>query len=268
MSPVEFPKIRVLLAGEGFPEPWREHVARTIGGDVFDVISLLGSADAGLIGFESDHSIRLRKAIADDEHLRLSLIHSDRVPGILHFDPCHRFLESSGAGELLITADRTIPLIRYNTMDVGGILSGNVVEGVQLNQSSRQSKNDLPLVYLFGRGAKSATIYGANIHAEWIQEFLVESSVQAHTSGRFQMETIWLPNCDQQLSVRLELVKDFRAIGDEAAKWAQSLAGLLRLRSTEYFRISEEYGARALPVVTLHDYGCAAYFPPTQKKCS
>ena len=268
IRPNNFPRIGVLLAGEGFPESWRDHVAGAIGGDSHDVISLLGSADAGLIGFESEQSIALRKSMVNDESLRRSLLHSDRVPGVLHFDPCHRFLEASNSGQLLLTADRTIPLIRYDTMDVGGILPSSVLQDILPTQRDDQAKVNLPLMYLFGRGTKSATLYGANIHAEWIQEFLVESRVSECTSGRFCLETGWLANQNQQLVVRFELAREFNPIGNEDAAWAESLAKLLRSRSTEYARICQEYGERADPKITLHPYASSEYFPAIQRKCS
>ncbi len=265
---VNFPKIRVLLAGEGFPEPWREHVAESIGGDVFDIISLLGSADAGLIGFESNQSITLRRAITNDAALRQVLVRSDRTPGILHFDPCHRFIETTQEGRLLLTADRAIPLIRYDTMDVGGILSNCDDQITAVKSAAGDPIAQWPLVYIFGRGSKSATLFGANIYAEWIQEFLVSGNLRAQTTGRFQIETTWLPNADQQLLVRIELGEGLNPSGQEPRDWAQSLAQLLRLRSSEYTRICEEYGDRALPAVSVYRYGSPEYFPTIQQKCS
>jgi phenylacetate-coenzyme A ligase PaaK-like adenylate-forming protein len=259
--------VKLFLAGEGFPETWRSHVCDRIGGRPEAAVSIFGSADAGLMGFETPRSIALRRVAAADERVRSRLFSQDRVPALLNFVPTHRYFESV-EGRLLLTADRAAPLIRYDTSDYGGVLPSGAIEEVLGSRSSGLAADgwechSLPLVYVFGRGRMSATLYGANIPGEYIQEFLVHPQVAPLVSGRFVLETTYTETFAQQLRVRVELV-DGAAAETAPAAWAELLADTLRRRSAEYARIWQEYGEAVAPVFTLHRYGNPEHFPTTQ----
>lgn len=263
-------RVKLFLAGEGFPEGWRDHVVGLTGGRPEDVVSVLGSADAGLIGFESPGSIAARRLAARDGRLRAALLPGERVPAVLNYVPTHRYFEAAD-GQLLLTADRTLPLVRYDTQDEGGILTaGEVSAAVRVTDPALAAWppaggwrcGTLPFVYVFGRGRMAATLYGANVPAEYVQEFLVLPAVAPHVSGRFTLETAYTPGHDQQLRVRLELAEGVVA-GATPREWAALLADTLRGRSSEYARIWREYGERAVPDIRLYPYGDPDRFPTT-----
>jgi phenylacetate-CoA ligase len=259
--------VKLFLAGEGFPESWRSHVCDRIGGAPEAAVSIFGSADAGLMGFETPRSIALRRAAAASEPVRSRLFSQDRVPALLSFVPTHRYFEPAD-GRLLLTADRAAPLIRYDTCDYGGVLPSRAADelvGSGTTQTESWECRSLPLVYVLGRGRMSATLYGANIPAEYIQEFLVHPQVAPAVSGRFVLETTYTETFAQQLRVRIELVD--RACAETApAAWSALLADILRRRSTEYTRIWQEYGEAAAPVFTLCQYGDPEHFPANRIK--
>jgi phenylacetate-CoA ligase len=266
VGPPEMP-VKLFLAGEGFPESWRSYVCTRIGGGPEAAVSIFGSADAGLMGFETPRSIALRRAAAADERVRSRLFSQDRVPALVNFVPTHRYFESV-EGRLLLTADRAAPLIRYDTADFGGVLPSDAIDEVLGSDSPELIAEgweccSFPLVYVFGRGRMSATLYGANIPAEYIQEFLIHPQVAPLVSGRFVLETTYTETFAQQLRVRIEMVDGTPAEIAPGA-WAGLLADTLRRRSTEYARIWQEYGETAAPLFTLHRHGDAEYFPTTQ----
>lgn len=235
-------RVGLFLAGEGFPEGWRDYVAGRAGGRPEDVVGVLGSADAGLIGWETPRTVALRRRAAGSAAVRDALFPGDGVPAVLSYVPTHRYYEAVG-GRLLLTADRAVPLVRYDTQDRGGLLPA----GAAPPAAGGWVADALPLVYVFGRGRLSATLYGANVLPEYAQEFLVSPAVAPLVTGRFELETVYTAAHDQRLRLRVEL-RDGAGPGCEAG-WAAGFAALLRQRSSEYARIWREYGERALPEV-------------------
>jgi phenylacetate-CoA ligase len=259
--------VKLFLAGEGFPEGWRSYVCDRIGGGPDAVVSIYGSADAGLMAFETPRSIALRVVAAGDAQVRSRLFSQDRVPAVLNFVPTHRYFESC-EGRLLLTANRAAPLIRYDTSDYGGVLPSAAVDevlgtGPAAPATAGWQCHSLPLVYVLGRGKMSATLYGANIPAEYVQEFLIHPEVSPLVSGRFILDTTYTEAFAQQLRVRVELVEGAAADAVPAA-WGELLAETLRRRSTEYCRIWQEYGDAAAPTFTLHQYGDPEHFSTTR----
>jgi phenylacetate-CoA ligase len=256
--------VHFLLAGEPFPELWRSHVTAIQKEKPCHAISILGSADAGLIGFESNFTIELRQELSTDKELCLSVFETDRVPSLFHYDPTHRFIEVDQQ-QLLVTTNRVVPLIRYNTLDQGGICQPTMQSVITDSTPDRKSEpcwaGRLPLVYLFGRGARSTTLFGANIYAENIQEFLLSSRIAKLTSGRFYMRTDYDGQADQTFVVHVELADGANFSDLDLRQTAVELSLALRQRSSEYARIWEEYGERALPSLQLHPHGCPVHFP-------
>jgi phenylacetate-CoA ligase len=263
--------LRLLLAGEGFTEAWRDYVLGLLGSDArpTDVISLLGSADAGLMGFETPLSIACRRA-AGDRGLRRALFGQDRFPALMSYIPSLRFFEDPD-GELILTANRALPLIRYNTGDRGSILDLEQL-GRLLGEAGPGSEGwprGLPLVSVFGRGRFGATLYGANIHAEDVQEILLHEVAAGRVTGRFTLETTYTGSQDQSLRINVELVEGAGEDPGLAALLAWAFVERVRKASTEYERIWQEYGPRARPVVVLHPYGHPELFPAdVQRKTS
>jgi len=110
--------IKLLFAGEGFSEDWRSYVLHLIDSKDYchDAISILGSADASIMGFETAESITLRRLASTNSTVRNQLFHNERLPALAAFIPTQRFFETEH-NELLLSADRSIPLIRYNIHD-------------------------------------------------------------------------------------------------------------------------------------------------------
>ena len=92
-EPANKPIFHCLLAGEPFPEPWRSYIKSFHSAGKTQAISILGSADAVLIGFESNWTIQLRQALSScNVAYRYALLDSERVPSTFHYDPTHRYI--------------------------------------------------------------------------------------------------------------------------------------------------------------------------------
>ena len=153
------------------------------------MVSMLGSADAGLMGFESPSTMALRRDAAQDPDKRRRQFGRERLPMVFNYIPTHRFFEEVD-GELIVTANRALPLVRYNIHDEGCLLGP--VDG-----------SGLPSVAVFGREKFAATLYGANIFADDVQNAMLEPEVASSVTGRFQLQTTatsppirWAIRCD------------------------------------------------------------------------
>jgi phenylacetate-CoA ligase len=257
-------RVKLLLAGEGFTEGWRDHVLRLTRAEspVADVAGILGSADGGILGFETPDSVRIRRLAAGREKVRAALFGGERLPALLNYVPAHRFFEEEG-GELVVTACRAAPLVRYNTHDRGGLFTAaDLAERLGPSGTPGMAgRLGLPFAYVFGRGALTATLYGANVYAENVQEVLLDGALARQVTGRFTLETKYDDNQDQYLQVNVELAEQARADEGLARRVADAFATTVRRLSSEYNRIYEEYGSRAAPRVVLCPHGDPGLFP-------
>ncbi|MCB1376932.1 MAG: hypothetical protein KDK89_00970 [Alphaproteobacteria bacterium] len=117
-EPLPLEKMRYLVIGEPFPEALRLDLARRSGvaaGDVL-MMSVYGSADTGVMGFESPATILLRQLCYRDAEIAASLGIEGVIPHFFHHADPGTYLEEV-AGELCITRWQGIPLVRYNLHD-------------------------------------------------------------------------------------------------------------------------------------------------------
>jgi len=260
--------VRLLVSGESITERWRDYVLTRTGLDATaGVINLYGSADVGLMAHETTTSIQLRRLAHDDRRLCSALFGADRVPSLNQFDPRLRWFEPL-RDELLVSVRAGIPLLRYNTKDVGSVLSfAEVQERLRaagypecLEAGSRPSWR-LPMVYLFGRGKFSATLFGITLFPEYFKQVLDSRDLSSLVTGRFMAVTEENEHCGQQLRLRVELrpgsVPDRRL--EQAVR--ETFIRELPQVSAEYRHLLGAVSERAHPLVTLHEFGDAAYFP-------
>lgn len=267
------PAIKLLFAGEGFSESWRTYVLRLVRSKnlLTDSVSILGSADAAMIGFETPQSIAIRRFATTNKRLCQALFHSERVPAFVAYVPQLRFFESAGA-ELLLTADRSIPLIRYNTHDQGGLLhASRVTEVLKSHQTNVTDEllahhvsapsTHFPYVYLFGRGKFTATIYAANIYPENIRDVLSHPSIRTLVTGKFTLETKFKKNQDHYLNINVELAPRVARTKHIEKRIVDIFVDTVQKVNGEFRRVYQEYGSRATPTVTLYPYGESDLFP-------
>jgi phenylacetate-CoA ligase len=112
------------MAGEVFSEEWRSLVGERIGSQnpYYDSASLYGTADAGVLANETPLSICIRRFLAENPDAAKALFGESRLPTLLQYDPISRFFEVEN-GTLFFSGDNGIPLVRYNILDTGGIIS-------------------------------------------------------------------------------------------------------------------------------------------------
>ena len=266
--------VKFLGAGEGFSESWRENLLSLAGQkDVFKcMINIYGSADAGLMGFETPLSIYAKRELQKDGDTGKRLFGTDRLPYLYQFDPMMKYLEASDNGEITLTMYAPTPLIRYNIHDKGGIVKNSLL----VNAANKISDNSLhklsefgvkisdwpfPFVYVFGRDRFMTTLYGVNIYPENIKEAFEHKDLQQYLTGRFIAEKISDKNQDQALLVRVELNRKTRMSKILIKRIRARLIRVLKRVNSEYNQVEQKYKQKMHPKVSLCKFQDPKCFP-------
>jgi len=265
--------VRFLGAGEGFSENWRDYLLSLVGQkDVWrTIINIYGSADAGLMGFETPLSILLHRLTSVDHELNKKVFRSDRNPYLYQYDPRFKYLETNSDSEILITAQATAPLLRYNIHDSGQVLSfsevfdKSKVASPKLIASLAKSRIktsqwNLPFVAVFGRDKFMTSLYGVNIYPENIKAVLEHQSLQNFLTGRFECSKKADSNQDQYLLLNVEMRPGVSASDRVSRLLVGIFVDTLKTLNSEYKYVESRYGNKMHPVVNLRKFQDRVYF--------
>ncbi|MBE9005364.1 phenylacetate--CoA ligase family protein [Fortiea sp. LEGE XX443] len=265
--------MKLVMAGEVFSEEWRSLVGERVGSQnpCYDFASLYGTADAGVLGNETPLSICIRRFLAENPDAARTLFGESRLPTLVQYDPTSRFFEVKN-GSLLFSGDNGIPLVRYDILDTGGIISYdamleflaewkfNPLENLPSNtQHSKRGIHSLPFVYVFGRSNFTVSYFGANIYPENVTVGLEQPVIQKWVTGKFVLQVKEDDDKNRFLSVVVELAPGVESSEDKRQAIAAAiLTQLLRLNSEFANYVPSEYQT---PQVTLTATGDREYFP-------
>jgi phenylacetate-CoA ligase len=268
---LDFTKLRIRLtgAGQGFSEEWRQYILSLLRADDYchSVINIYGSADAALMGFETPHSISLRAQLSRQPELIRDIFKEERLPSLFNYDPSLTFFDAEH-GELHVTKDGGVPLIRYNIYDVGGILPSYAFACCTSPEDAgagHPASWHLPFVYLFGRDKFMVKFFGANIYPENVQTALNRPELQPVLTGRCQLEVSVDESHTQQLQLRVELSTGALPSHDLAARVQDAFVTAVAAVNREYSALTKIIGRRAWPAIQFIENGDAAHFPAGRK---
>lgn len=146
--------LKICYAGESVSAKWRNQMARKISskGDASNIVAFYGSSETGIIGVETRETNKVIEHCLADEVLRAALFNDRRLPTLVEVDMMKNFVEIIG-GEVVITADQPVPLIRYNLHDHGVFVTANHIKSifVQKGISYRLGKPDRVFLAVFGK---------------------------------------------------------------------------------------------------------------------
>lgn len=269
-------KTKLMTAGEAFSEEWRDYVLRLVhSNDPYrDAVNVYGSADAGMLGYETPVSTLIRRIYNQRPKTRTELFgETSTTPSIIQYDPNHRHFEEVN-GELVITAMSGIPFIRYNIKDFGGILSfEEAVAPIEERFTMLSKKHNIdvdkwrrqPFLYLKGRKGFSTTIYAVNVYPENIKAALIDRRVQRWVTGRFTMATQNYSDMDQYFEINIELARDFVFKKQHQALVEEVIFQKLMKLNAEFHKLYTVIGVKALPRVHLIKFGDPDYFSQAGK---
>lgn len=259
--------VKLVMAGEVFSESWRDIVSRRLGQPEpeFATASLYGTADAGVIANETPASISIRRALASHPSAAAELFGQARLPTLCQYDPRHRYFEQAD-GELLFSGDGGVPLVRYNILDRGGLIThadmvaylsskGLLDAGMRV----QLDRFRLPFVYVFGRNNFAVSYYGANVYPENIAIGLEQPELEHAVTGKFVLEVVEDATHDASLRISVELAEGRSPSPTLSEQVASSIVRhLVRVNSEFANYVPKD---RQLAQVILLPLGEPNYFP-------
>ncbi|MDJ0734735.1 MAG: phenylacetate--CoA ligase family protein [Nostocaceae cyanobacterium] len=263
-------QVKLVMAGEVFSEEWRSLVAERLGSQnpCYDFASLYGTADAGVLGNETPLSICIRRFLAQHPDAAKALFGESRLPTLVQYDPVSRFFEVQD-GSLLFSGDNGIPLIRYNILDTGGIISYDAMLEflakwdfnplAELQTENTRGIRPFPFVYVFGRSNFTVSYFGANIYPENVTVGLEQSVIKDWVTGKFVMQVKEDVDKNRFLSVVVELAPGLESNEEKKETIANSILTQLKRLNSEFANyVPSEY---QMPQVELKRMGDPEYFP-------
>jgi len=267
-------RLRILTAAEAYTEKFRDYLGRKAGikNLLLDTLNIYGTADIGAMAYETPTSILIRRLSLSNKKLFHEIFKPiEKTPTLAQYNPFFITFESV-EGDILLSGDSTIPLVRYAVGDHGGILSFN--EAVQklkeydidLKLEAKRAGissylYELPFVYVYERADFSTTLYGLQIYPETIREALLDKRLSRYLTGRFVMLTKFDAKQNQYLEINLELRKGKEVSKRFESEVCRKLVTHLRLKNSEFRELHDAIKDRALPRLICWPAGHTKYFP-------
>lgn len=254
-------RLQILTAGDTFSESWRTTILKFIGSKrPADVINIYGSADTGMLGFETPLSIYLRR-LADQNYKIFKLLFPNagvNPPAFMQYDPRYVYIEQEGP-ELLLTVPTASPLIRYNIHDLGTITTTKELKNLLKSQGllSKSLEKMLqqwpqPFIIKYGRTDVAVTFYALNIYPEHFRFGLEHSFVAPKVTGNFFSYTKDIgKRKKQKLYLHIELSGNKLNVKD-LEKIKQTIIDRLLEVNIEFRKLFNTIGNQAIPTIIFN----------------
>lgn len=266
--------IRTLFAAEAFTEKFRDYIvnAASIPNPMFDTLNIYGTADIGAMAYETPVSIFIRRIAITNQAIFSDLFPSahQKTPTLAQYNPLFVTFEAQN-GEILLTGNNTIPLIRYAVGDHGGVYTfKNITSklqkfGIDLDEEIRKVRLEaftyqLPFVYVYERKDFSTTLYGLQIYPETIREVLLEKPIYGSLTGKFTMFTKYNRRQNQHLEINLELKKGKEASSHLKKITLEKIVQNLLIKNSEFRELNRHLGKRSFPKLVFWEAEHPLYF--------
>ncbi|CAN5162340.1 phenylacetate--CoA ligase family protein [soil metagenome] len=251
--------LNLLFAGENFSENWRDYVLHKIGREesLDTSVTIYGTADAGLLGHENPFTVFVRRtALAHPAIFEKLFPGTSSIPSLVTYYPEQRYFEEVD-GNLIFSADNSLPLIRYQIGDQGRLVSGaEIWDVLKANSISipaeLESLRELPYLTIYGRTDVATTFYALDIYPENIRYGLEDRRFDKYLTGKFVLKTDNHPVTQEQiLNLKLELKPDVQSIDVPVDDITEAVLMSLKKFNSEFSRLYQEIGAKAHPNVVL-----------------
>ena len=265
--------IRVLFAAEAFTETFRNYISERAGieNPLLDTLNIYGTADNGAMAHETPLSILVRRLAVEDPLLYQDMFKQiEKTPTLAQYNP--EFIEFEEIdGEIVLTSDAALPLIRYAVGDHGGVLTYQQVEKLlakydiilekEIKKSGiKHTVKKQPFVYVYERTDLSTTLHGLIIYPEFVKEGLLKKSLIEYCTERFTMSTKHDIHHDQFLQINVELQPDVKP-DDKLQRMAlKAILSSLIEKSSEFAEVSRSRNSANLVRVVLWPNNHPRYF--------
>jgi phenylacetate-CoA ligase len=262
-------RIRLLLAGEAISEAWRDDMsARLEFNDVTrDRISMYGTADAGVVAFETPTTISLRRALNQSPASLARAFKSSLLPALFQYHP-YRLRIDEKTDSIVISSLGVHPLFRYDIGDAGRAMPHEDLIG-RVGGDAAAPRSEpapaLPFVALFGRTDGAVKFFGGKVYPEHVAALLDRSEYRRFFTGRFTILVRHTEAENQPLTIIIE------ARADTAAPASFSEDALSDLLESHLMEINSEYASYVprryqRPDVVIKSYADTTFFPRIGKQ--
>jgi len=240
-------------------------------------MNIYGSADIGTMAFETPLSILIRRLAVKKLELFEEIFSSiHKTPTLAQYNPLFITFEAP-EGEILLTGNNAIPLIRYAIGDRGGVFNFSQLDQIFRARDIDLMKEvalakiqrvvyELPLIFIYERIDFSTTLYGLQIYPETIREVLLEKPLHKFLTGKFTMLTKFDRRQNQYLEINLELRKKKKTSDYLKKQTLKKIVANLRQKNSEYRELHTYIGDRALPKLVFWPAEHPLYFKPGVKQ--
>jgi phenylacetate-CoA ligase len=273
--------LRLSFAAEAFTEQFRDYLVKNAGikSPYLDTINIYGSADIGAMGFETPTAILIRRlANADPSRATFNKIFGNisKTPTLAQYNPSFITFEAP-QGEIYLTGNSAVPLVRYDIGDHGGTMSYPEIKqrlaecDIDLEKEItghglRKYRYELPFVFVYERTDFSTTLYGLQIYPEHIREALIQAPVNKLVTGKFAMMTEFDKNQNQYLQINLETLPDVKINSKTKSVVTKAIVDSLEKMNSEFRELHRFIGERALPRLVFWPAEDGKYFRPGIKQ--
>lgn len=267
-------KIRILTAAEGYSDKFGNYIAKEthIKNKFNDIINMYGTVELGTMAHETALS-NLIKFIAVNNKKIFKKLFGDIAniptlaqyyPHIIHFEEVDKKIIASGYGS-------SIPLIRYNFSDLGGVIPFDKMRdklkyvGVDIIKEAKKYKINrkilkLPFVWVYARSDFAIVFRGANIFPEEIKNALVNKNITNFITGRFTIIRKENKKLSQILEINIELKKNIKFSKKIAERVQEIIINELCATNSEFNNEYTSHPSKATPKIVLHEHESKKYF--------
>lgn len=271
---IRYLSIRLLIAGDGITEGWRTHMLERLDalGRPEQVSVVYATAATGPLGYETDTTIYIRKLAQRNPALTAALNWAkSKQPTFVEYNPHRCYIENDSNRTLLFTMDSAVPLVRYQSPDLGCTHTMDSLAQLLGERSSfvrgGLSRPRRGFLSVEGRADSATRFYAAKIHPRTVREALTDELLAERLSGRFLLTTELDDTYEQLLRLRVEVRRRSDIGSGLASQICERVTDTLRKTNSEYNWLHSAIGARAEPSVSLHPAGTLRPSATTSGTC-
>ena len=271
--------VRFFFAAEAFTETFRNYLCKQagVGDPLRDTLNVYGTADIGAMAYETPLSILVRRLAIEDPMLFKEIFGQiEKTPTLAQYNPKFMHFEQID-GQIVLTGNGALPLIRYAVGDHGGVLTyaqmRSILHRYMIDLDTEAEKAGIadfvhhwPFVFVYERADLAATLQGIIIYPEFIKEGLMVEGMPANFTERFTMSTKNDAYHNQFLQVNLELQKGLEPTKDLQTKALKQIRQSLIAKSSEFAEVSKSKASGTLLQIVLWPNGHPRYFAPGTKQ--
>jgi len=254
-------QIKFMFSAEAFPENWRDNLYektrisdRSNGG-----FSVYGCSEIGFMGHETEYSIFIRKTLEHNKSLRECLgLSNGYVPALYQYHAWNKYFESID-NHLVCTSDNGVPLVRYDTKDIGTIHTANELLRYVSEDFNKHNIWELPFITVFGRSDYTATVYGVNIYPEHIKVILSSEDFISISRDTFFLKTIY-EDGQQYIEIHIELLQNIHIIDHDTTVLSNIFFKKLCMVNMEYHKLYDVIGDKVRPHIFFYEYGSSSFY--------